>query len=268
MKKLAKERKKFNRDYLKPLVGCGILFILIVGFLIIFGYNPKDTDEAKKKTNNYYVNLEDKAIDQNSTCDSDFYRSIIEEVNKIDLSFKVGTVEGEKVVDNENSTEDNIVYYTREYYAYEMTMNNIPKGVKAVVTDNKTENVNTLANGSNTFTSTYTITKVTYTVNIYGDSDNCKDVLLRQFTFITPVLNIYSETSICENNDDKNCDIVTYNETDVSSALQKSMEEKINEEAEKKDNFIKIIVASILIVIIIAVVIFIYYKRRRKRMVM
>ena len=268
MKKLKKERKKFNRDYLRPLVGCGILFVLIVIFLIIFEYKPSDNTDTNKKTINYHLDVDDKTIDQNATCDSNFYKSIIDEVNKIDLSFKVGTVEGEKVVDNENSTEDNIVYFTRQYYAYEMSMNNIPDGIKAVVTDNKTENVYNVSKESKNFTSTYTSAKVTYTVNIYGDSDNCKDVLLRQFNFTTPILNIYSETSICQNNDDKNCDIVTYTETDISNVIQKSMDEKIKEETEKKNSIIKIVIASILIVIIIAVVIFIYLKRRRKNMVM
>ena len=32
------EANKFNRDYLRPLVGCAILFVLIVVFLIIFGF--------------------------------------------------------------------------------------------------------------------------------------------------------------------------------------------------------------------------------------
>ena len=69
-------------------------------------------------------------------------------------------MEGEKIVDNENSTDDEIVYFTREYYGYEMTMNNIPDGVKAVVTDNKTENVYNVSKDQKTFTSIYTNSKV------------------------------------------------------------------------------------------------------------
>ena len=70
-----------------------------------------------------------------------------------------------------------------------MSMNNMPDGVKIVVTDNKTENVYNVYKSENTFTSLYTSDIVKYTVNVYGDSDNCKDVLLRQFNYTTPIIN-------------------------------------------------------------------------------
>ena len=202
MKKLKKERKKFNRDYLRPLVGCGILFVLIVVFMIIFGYNPTDKDEKKKTVENYHLNLDDKTVSQNTTCDTVFYKSVIDDVNKIDLSFKVTTVDGEEVIDDENSTEDEIVYFTRKIYAYEMTMNNLPDGIKAVITDNKTENVYNVNKNEKTFVSKYTSNQVTYTVNLYGDTDNCKDALLRQFNFTTPVINMYSQSVMCQESED------------------------------------------------------------------
>jgi len=268
MKKLKRERKKFNRDYLRPLFGCGILFVLIVVFLIIFGYNPTDKEDDKKTVDNYHLNLDDKTVSQNETCDTTFYKSVIDEVNKVDLSFKVTTVDGEQAIDDENSTEDEVVYFTRKYYAYEMSMNNLPDGVKAVVTDNKTENIYNVNKNEKKFTSKFTSDKVLYTVNIYGDSDNCKDVLLRQFNFTTPVINRYSQTVICSESEDSNCNLITYEETDISNVVKKKMEETIKEEETKKSNTLKIIIGSVLIVIIIAVVIFIYFKRRRKRMVM
>ena len=268
MKKLKRERRKFNRDYLRPLVGCAILFVLIVVFLIIFGYNPKDKEDNKKKIENYHVNIDDKTVDQNTSCDTTFYKSVIDEVNKIDLSFKVVNVEGEQVVDNENSTEEETVYFTQEYYGYEMSMNNMPDGVKAVVTDNKTENVYDVTKDQNKFTSIYTNSKVTYTVNVYGNTDSCKDVLIRQFNFVTPIINMATETMVCEDNDDSGCDMVKYYETDISNIIQKEMNDAIKKQEEKKSNTIKIIIAVVLIVIIIAVVIVIYFKKRRKRMVM
>ncbi len=268
MKKLKKERKKFNRDYLRPLVGCGILFVLIVIFLLVFGYNPLDKEDDNKKAENYHLNLDDKSISQNTSCDTSFYKSVIDEVNKIDVSLKVVTVDGEQAIDDENSTEDEIVYFTRQYYGYEITMNNLPDHVKVVVTDNKTENVYNVYKTENKFTSLYTSDLVKFTVNVYGDNDNCKDVLLRQFIFTTPIINIFSQTMLCENNDDASCNKITYEETDISNTVKKYMEETIKEEEEQKDNVLKIVIASILIVIIIAVVVFIYFKQRRKRMVM
>ena len=267
MKKLKKERKKFNQDYLKPLIGCLVLFVLLVIFMIIFGYNPKD-EEVKEKKTNYYLNIDDNAVDVNSSCDTNFYKSVIEDINKIDLNLKVVTVEGETVVDEENSYGDDIVYYTKEYYGYEVHLNNIPENIKVVIKDNKTENVYNLNKNESTFTSLYTSDKVIYTVNVYGDVDNCKDVLLRQFNFTTPAYNIYSETAICENSNDKNCDVISYEDTDISNVVQKEMEENVKAEEKEKNNILTIVIASLLIVIIIAAVVFIYLKRRRKRMVM
>ena len=84
MKKLKKERFKFNRDYLKPLLGCLVLFVLLVIFMIILGYSPKE-DKVKEKKTSYYLNIDDNSIDVNTSCDTNFYKSVIENVNKIDL---------------------------------------------------------------------------------------------------------------------------------------------------------------------------------------
>lgn len=267
MKKLKKERFKFNRDYLKPLLGCLVLFVLLVIFMIILGYSPKE-DEVKEKKTSYYLNIDDNSIDVNTSCDTNFYKSVIENVNKIDLGLKVTTVEGEQVVDEENSYGDDIVYFTKEYYAYEIKMNNIPDNIKVVIKDNKTENVYNLNKNESIFTSLYTYEKVLYTVNVYGDVDNCKDVLLRQFNFTTPAYNIYSETSACSNSNDKNCDIISYEETDISNVIQQEMKKNIKNEEKKKNSTLMVVIASLLIVIIIVAVVFIYLKRRRKRMVM
>lgn len=268
MKKLKKERKKFNRDYLKPLLGCIVLFVLLVIFMIIIGYNPKEEESNKTKNNNYHLNIDDNLLDVNTTCDTNFYKSVIDNVNKIDVGLKVTTVEGEKIVDSENSDGDNIVYYTRKYYGYDVNLNNIPENIKVVIKDNKTENVYTLNKDQSSFTTIYTIEKVVYTVSIYGDVDNCKDALLRQFNFTTPVLNSLAETPLCQSSNDKNCDLVTYEETNISALVKKEIEKDIKENDEKKNNVKNIVIGSLLIVIIIAIVVIVYFKRRRKRMVM
>lgn len=272
MKKLKKEKKKFNRDYLKPIGGGVILFILLVIFLIVFNYNPKtDKKENTQKDNNYHLNLDDVAIDKSNSCDSTFYKSIIDDVNKIDMSFKITEVEGEQLVDNENSTEDETVYFTRYYYAYNITFNKVPENLKIIVTDDKTDKVYTVTKDENSFVSLYTNELVKYSVMVYGDTDNCKEALLRQFYFTTPAFNMFSETSICENNSDKNCDKVVYEEADISSLISEYTEENNNNENNKetkKNNLVTIIIISALGVIAVAVIIFILYRNRRKRMVM
>ena len=271
MKKLKKERKKFNRDYLRPLVGCGILFVLIVVFMIIFGYNPTDNTDTKQKTDNYHLNLDDSQVGDTSKCDSTFYKSIIDNINKIDVSFKVSSKEGEQVLDEESSSElGKDVYVSREYYAFNVSLNNLPDQVKIVVTDNKTENVRTLTKSESIFETLYTNEIVTYDVKVYGDVDSCKEVLLREFTFNTPYVNLLSELTACENNDDKNCNQVVYDNVDVTE-ISNSVIDKNKADAEKKDNnksTVTIIIASIVIVLIVAIVIFIYFKRKRKMMVM
>ena len=269
MKKLKKERKKFNRDYLKPIFGGVILFILIVVFLIIFNYNPSDKKNNEKKTvDNYHLNLDDVSVDKTDSCDTTFYKSVIEDVNKIDMSFKITQVEGEKLIDYENSTEEETEYYTRYYYGYEITFNKIPDNVKLVVTDDKTDVVNTVTKDENKFTSLYTNDLVKYTVMVYGDADNCKKALIREFNFTTPAYNMFTESVVCENNSDSNCDKVIYEEIDISSLTDKYQEETNESSKKSKNNLGMIIAISAVIVAIVVIVIIILYRNRRKRMVM
>ena len=93
---------------------------------------------------------------------------------------------------------------------------------------------------------------------------------MREFTFNTPYVNLLSELTACENNDDKNCNQVVYDNVDVTE-ISNSVIDKNKADAEKKDNnksTVTIIIASIVIVLIVAIVIFIYFKRKRKMMVM
>lgn len=270
MKKLKKEKFKFNRDYIKPMTGGLILFVLIVILLIVFNYNPSNNENNKESGKDKYImDLNDKTID-NISCESDIVKSIKNDLNKINVKIDVTEVEGEKVRDIENSTPDNPIYFTEKYTAYNIVFNGITDNLKVIVNNDVNTKSQTLSKDTNSFITKSVGILVKYNVKIYSNNEKCKDVLVREFDFTTPIYNVYSDLALCENVKSAECDKLVYSASDISK-ISKDYEIKTIESQsssdKKKTNYVLIIGIGVGLVLLVGIVIYIVYRNRRKRMV-
>ncbi len=273
MKKLKKERKRFNREYLKPITGGFILFVLIVVLLIIFNYNPSDNkkndDQPKDK---YGLDVNDKTLTYSISCDSDYIKKIKDELSKINVELKTTEVkEEEHLLDLENSEEEE-VYGDSYVYAYDVKFSNVTDNFKILITNDSDENTYTVDKDNSSFITTYTGNLVEYTAKIYSINESCKDVLVREFSFTTPAYNQFSGLLVCKDSTDAVCDTLIYNNVDLSKKSKdyeiKSSSETEEKEEKKSSNIVLYIVIGIISVLLIIVIIFFIYRSKRKRMVM
>lgn len=274
MKKLKKERKRFNREYLKPITGGFILFLLIVALLVIFNYNPssnkKQETESKDK---YSLDVNDKTITNSISCDSDYVKKIKDELNKINVELKTTEVkEEEHLLDIENSSEEEEVYSDSYALAYEVKFTNVTENFRILISNDSDNNTNTITKDIPSFVTTYTGNLVNYTAKVYSINESCKDALVREFGFTTPAYNQFSDLAVCKDSNESTCDMLIYNNVDLS---KKSVdyEIKINsntdeKKEESKSNIGLYIVIGIIAVVVIIVIIFFIYRSKRKRMVM
>lgn len=272
MKKLQKEKKRFNREYIKPITGGLVLFVLIVVLLIVFGYNPgKDNKDNREDSNNVSMDVKDKTLTNSISCDTEYVKTIKNEVSKVSVSIKQTIFEGEPAVDWENSIDEE-VYYTPKYRGYVITLSNITDNFKAIVTNDYNEDAFTLTKSESSFNTKYIGLLNTYTVKILTNNQNCENEIVREFNFTTPAFNRFSEMLVCQDNDNKNCDELIYSPIDIESAAKdyeiKQKQKEEQKESEKKGPSIVLIVGlSIAAVLIVVIVIYIINVKRRKRMV-
>ena len=270
MKKLKKERFKFNREYIKPMTGGLVLFVLIVILLIVFGYNPTQEGKKEEGKDKYSLDLNDKTI-EGISCDADIVKSIKNDISNMSVKVDITEVEGEKVEDAESSTPENPVYYTRKYTAYNVVFGGISNNLKVLVTNDINTDEQTITKDNNSFVTKSVGVLVKYTVKVYSNNENCKDVLVREFEFTTPVYNVFSDLTLCENNTSSACEKLVYSSSDISKISKdyeiKTIEEVNENNKEKKTNYVLIICVGVGLVLLVGLVIYIVYRNRRKRMV-
>ena len=271
MKKLKSERNRFNKGYIPVIISSIFLLVLLVGLVIVILVKPtEDIEEENKKDESLRQN--EIVVDTNSLkCSKDDVNKLVKDASNITVNFKLSKKEvGEPVLDEANSTPDELIYVKDTVYAYDISFNNIPDDEKVVVTDDTTSNVYTFSsddikNGKTGFLTEYVLKKVVYTVVVSSDKDECKGSVVRKFTFETPMFNPWSDLTMCTDSESELCKATTYDEKNIdvnkmAKDVEKKKEEK--EEAKSKKDY-GILIAIIIVMVVIGVVAYILIQHRK-----
>ncbi len=271
MEKLRSETKRFNKGYVPVIISSLFLLVLLVGLIVVILVKPtEDKEEEKKKDDSLRQN--EIVVDTSSLkCSKDDINKLVKEASNITVNYKVSEKEiGEPVLDEANSTPDEPVYIKDTVYAYDINFENVTEDVKLVITNDNASNTYTftgddIKDGKVGFVTEHVLETIRYTVTIYSNEGECKDSVVRKFTFETPMFNPWSDMTMCSDSESELCKATTYDDEKINvnkmaKDVEKEKEEK--EEAKSKKDY-GILIAILIVMVVIGVVAYILIQHRK-----
>ena len=203
----------------------------------------------------------------------------------------------QKVVGTAINLETNEEYKTLGY-VQKVEITNLSEDVYLIVSNNnkntKKQNIKLTSkdakDGKITYFTEYSSDLVTYSIKVYSSNGDCMDELFREFEFVTPIYNRFSDMDICDNYKEfKYCQkyitedrptqqefmvelnayqkkhkVTTNNAGKVIDSTLEEHKELLNKDKDKKDDNLLIIIAVIAVVLVTGVVIVIVLRKKKE----
>lgn len=228
---IRERKKKIKKEYIYVFVSLVILVGLIVGLIYTINYKvpvEEVTSESKE--------LFELPVDTSDTsCSQDKISEFRKNAEKISIKREETKAIVGKGVDIESDNGDLVDVYGN---GFKLIFNNVSKDFNINITNDYDKEEITLTekdikDGKVTYTTTKIEEKVTYSVKIFIANSSCKDILIRQFDYVTPKFNQYSKLIVCKDNNNPKCD--KYADTS-SIGLEDFIEEVKNDQRDQKGN--------------------------------
>lgn len=279
---IQKEKKPFDKTYI-PLGFAILILVLLVGSLVyVITRKPKDVP-VLNPTNT--VQIEEMVVDTNSTtCSNDEVQKLISEAKKITAKYEEIDdylfFSGQKMANFEDEEDQTMDIYG---YALRMTLDNIESYFLIRIRNDIDDSILYDETGKSqlSWDEGETAYVRTYYVDVFANTDTCKNIIVRTFSFKVPKWNEMSKLGVCKDpsiRDKEICKHFTFSNKSFQAQFRELEEESKKAGKEeyaksKEDKQIapvkyvknhKVLFIIIGIVVVLSVIVIIILKGRRK----
>lgn len=192
-----KEKREFKREYI-PVIVTGVILILLVGALVFMLFYKGNLDlEEVPKDSGHKVDELNVEVDKDK-CSTDLIKRLSDEANKIKMSYKEKTIQGDLYEVDDDSGEN---FYTYDH-VWNVVFENVTDNFYLKITNDSDDTVktitkDTLQDGKWAFDTLVDDDVVTYTISVISNPEGCQEQVFRKLELKALIFNVWSSSSKC-----------------------------------------------------------------------